>query len=63
MKKIQIIEDDAALRRELRILLEGQGYAVEETEDYENLAAEIMKSEADLILLASICRASTGKSF
>ncbi|MBR7075569.1 MAG: response regulator transcription factor [Lachnospiraceae bacterium] len=51
MKKIQIIEDDAALRRELRILLEGEGYAVEETEDYENLAAEIMKSEADLILL------------
>lgn len=51
MKKIQIIEDDAALRRELRILLEGEGYAVEETEDYEDLAAEIMKSEADLILL------------
>ncbi|MBR2756308.1 MAG: response regulator transcription factor [Lachnospiraceae bacterium] len=51
MKKIQIIEDDAALRRELRILLEGEGYAVVETEDYENLAAEIMKSEADLILL------------
>ena len=51
MKKIQIIEDDAALRRELRILLEGEGYAVEETEDYENLAAEIMKTDADLILL------------
>ena len=43
MKKIQIIEDDAALRRELRILLEGEGYAVAETEDYEDLAAEIMK--------------------
>ena len=51
MKKIQIIEDDAALRRELRILLEGEGYAVAETEDYEDLAAEIMKTDADLILL------------
>lgn len=51
MKKIQVIEDDAALRHELRILLESEGYAVEETEEYDDLAADIMKMDADLILL------------
>ena len=51
MKKIQIIEDDTALRKELRILLEGEGYQVEEIEDYGNLTAESLNPDADLILL------------
>ena len=51
MKKILIIEDDAPLRKELRRLLEGEGYAVSEVQDYNSTLETMRDSEADLILL------------
>ena len=51
MKKILIIEDDAELREELKILLDKNGYEGIVTEHFDNLLSEIADSNADLILL------------
>ena len=51
MKKIKIVEDDRALSRELKQLLESEGYLAEETEQFDQLTDELLKSDADLILL------------
>ena len=50
MKKILIIEDEAALRRELCILLRNAGYEAEEAAD-EDILGQMKSSSADLILL------------
>ena len=51
MKKILIIEDDATLREELRLLLENGGYAPCVTTDFENAADEAARLRPDLVLL------------
>ncbi|MCR4645082.1 MAG: response regulator transcription factor [Oscillospiraceae bacterium] len=51
MKRIMIIEDDAALRTELSVLLQNAGYEVLAVEDYTNVAAQMKASGADLFLL------------
>lgn len=51
MKKILIIEDEKAIRTELKILLENSGYSVEAVEEFSNTKEEILKSKADLVLL------------
>ena len=50
MKKILIIEDDATLREELRLLLENGGYAPCVTTDFENAADEAARIRPDLVL-------------
>lgn len=51
MKTILIVEDDIDLRKELKALLEGEGYLVKEVETYENTLEELLGAEADLLLL------------
>ena len=51
MKKIKIVEDDRTLSRELKQLLDGEGYEAEETERFEQVTEELLGSDADLILL------------
>ena len=51
MKKILLIEDDAALRGELSVLLTNAGYAPVTVTDWENVPEQMKSSGADLILL------------
>ncbi|MCR5829873.1 MAG: response regulator transcription factor [Lachnospiraceae bacterium] len=51
MNKILIVEDDRLLCKELADLLEGSGYAVERIRDFSDACAEMVASDADLILL------------
>ena len=51
MKKILIIEDDKKLRTELKIFLEKNGYQVSILEEFKNPIENILKENADLILL------------
>ncbi len=51
MKKIFIVEDDEAIRTELRELLSNAGYAVDMLEQFQDAKGEILKAEADLVLL------------
>lgn len=51
MSKILIVEDDEKLRRELKIFLEKNGYEVKILEEFENAIQEILKENADLVLL------------
>ena len=51
MKTILIVEDDIDLRKELKALLEGEGYLVKEVETYENTLEELLGTDADLLLL------------
>ena len=51
MKKIKIVEDDRPLSRELKQLLESEGYQAEETSQFNQLTEELLQSDADLILL------------
>lgn len=51
MKKIKIVEDDRPLSRELKQLLESEGYQAEETSQFDQLTEELLQSDADLILL------------
>jgi DNA-binding response OmpR family regulator len=51
MKKIKIVEDDRPLSRELKQLLESEGYHAEETSQFDQLTEELLQSDADLILL------------
>ena len=54
MKKILIIEDDATLREELRLLLENGGYAPCIATDFENAADEAARIRPDLVLLDTL---------
>lgn len=51
MSKILIVEDDEKLRKELKIFLEKNGYEVKILEKFENTIQDILKENADLILL------------
>ena len=51
MNKITIVEDDSAIREELRTLLKNSGYSVESITDFDNLASRLVESDCDLILL------------
>ncbi len=51
MSKILIVEDDKKLRKELKIFLEKNGYEVKILEEFENAIQDILKENADLILL------------
>ena len=44
--EILIIEDDPVIRKELRILLEGNGYHVFVIEDFTGVAGQVKKSAA-----------------
>lgn len=50
MEKILIIEDDADIREGVRILLEGEGYAVSEAENGRK-GLELLGEEPDLVIL------------
>lgn len=62
MKKILIIEDDATLREELRLLLENGGYAPCVTTDFENAADEAARIRPDLVLLDILLPDANGQS-
>lgn len=51
MEKILIIEDDRELSRELKQLLEGEGYLADTATDFSYVAENLLKSDADLVLL------------
>ena len=51
MKNILIIEDEEKIREELKNFLENNGYIVKLIIDFENTEEEILKENADLILL------------
>ena len=62
MKKILIIEDDATLREELRLLLENGGYAPCVTTDFENAADQAAQLRPDLVLLDILLPDANGQS-
>lgn len=51
VEKILIVEDDRALCEELTTLLENSGYAVDSVKEFINVADQLEKSGASLILL------------
>ena len=51
MSKILIVEDDEKLRKELKIFLEKNGYQVTVIEEFQNTIEDILKENADLVLL------------
>lgn len=51
MQKILIVEDDEKLRHELEIFLGRNGYETMGLESYEDTLGDIIKAEADLVLL------------
>lgn len=51
MKKILIVEDDVAIRRELEALLKNSGYAVSVIDRFDNVKEQLFRTLADLILL------------
>ncbi|MBR6080371.1 MAG: response regulator transcription factor [Treponema sp.] len=50
-KKILIVEDDRSLRDELSVLLKNAGYETILVEDFQNVSAQMEKTNADLVLL------------
>lgn len=51
MKRILIVEDDAAILAELKELLQNAGYQAEEMKDFAHAAETIAAANADLLLL------------
>lgn len=49
--KVMIIEDDAAIRQELKLLLENALYEVVVLQEFQDTAAKALAAEPDLILL------------
>ena len=49
--KIILVEDDVALRRELKTILKNNGYYVIAYDDFFNISSKIIEENADLILL------------
>ena len=50
MKHILVIEDDSLIRNEIVILLEKDGYQVDEITDFKDTTQQAMKYDVDLIL-------------
>lgn len=61
MKKILIIEDDAVLSGELKILLSNQGYDVHQLFDFSDAAKKAVEFHPDLILLDIILPGTDGQ--
>ena len=51
MKKILIVEDDIELSKELKLLLEQNGYQAEAVSNFSNTKQQILESNSDLVLL------------
>lgn len=51
MQQIMIVEDDPAIRDELTLILENEGYCPLPVEDYTDIAGQVARSGPDLILL------------
>ncbi|MFR9119344.1 MAG: response regulator transcription factor, partial [Merdibacter sp.] len=51
MKKILIVEDDASLQEELKILLDNNGYEGRILHSFSNVAQAILMMDVDLVLL------------
>lgn len=51
MSKILIIEDDPAIREELALLLENEGYTAQAVANFENVEQQVSTNAPDLILL------------
>ena len=51
MIRLMIVEDDDVIRDELKLLLENHGYEVCVVDNFHNVSEQILKSEADLVLL------------
>lgn len=51
MKRIYIVEDEIKLRKELKCLLEKNGYKCTYSEDFNNTIEDILKDTPDLVLL------------
>ena len=51
MKKILIVEDDIELSKELKLLLEQNGYQAEDISNFSNTKQQILESNSDLVLL------------
>ena len=49
--KIMVIEDEAIIRRELKLLLENALYEVDAPEDFHNVADHVVSLKPDLVLL------------
>ncbi|MEM4187674.1 MAG: response regulator [Candidatus Hadarchaeum sp.] len=50
-KKILILDDDANIRRAVKLLLEGEGLKVTAAQDWQECLAKLEKEKQDLILL------------
>lgn len=51
MKKVLIVEDDIELSKELKLLLEQNGYQAEAISNFSNTKQQILESNSDLVLL------------
>ena len=51
MQKIMIVEDDPAIREELALLLENEGYSSFPVTDFNDIPAQALREHPDLILL------------
>lgn len=51
MSSILLVDDDAAIRRTFRVLLEGEGYAVRVARNAEDALAKLAEARPDLVLL------------
>ena len=52
MQKITIVEDDPAMREELVLLLENEGYQVQAVTEFTEVVAQVRSFGANLVLLA-----------
>ena len=51
MQKITIVEDDPAMREELVLLLENEGYQVQAVTEFTEVVAQVRSFGANLVLL------------
>lgn len=51
MKEILLVEDEKLIRKEVKKLLEKEGYGVKEVENFEDPAGQILASTYDLLIL------------
>ena len=61
MPLIFIVEDDAALRRELSSLLAAEGYGVECCHDFSNAVAEVLEAEPDCVIMDAMLPGADGR--